>query len=1571
MTIRERLERSRRELLDLTTRSRLLHTPRGTRVRTVEVVDELSDQVFRMLVQEGKAMSFLPRPEPEPGTDIEEREDWLHLLQPEDDITDEAGIARRHTDTRLQTRLTSASLQHRLLQMYYDARGFEEEQGVNILYIALGFLKWFEAESSDKPRYAPLILVPVTLTRESARSRFRITYSGDEISTNLSLQAKLATDFEPLRLPDLPDAEDLSPSEYYDAVESAIAGQPRWEVLRNDIVLGFFSFAKFLMYRDLDPDAWPDRHKIEEHPLVVGLLGDGFRSEIPAFPPDANLDAILDPADSVHVVDADSSQALAIEEVRRGRNLVIQGPPGTGKSQTIVNLIAAAVRDERKVLFMAEKMAALEVVKRRLDEIGLGTMCLELHSHKAQKRTVLEDLRRTLSLGRVREVAATEVIERLRKRRDELNEYVSSIHTPLDPSGFTPYRILGHLIRLAARGIQPQDYRFDDCRNWTQEQLREREDRLDQLAEHIREMGTPALHPWRGTGLSVALPQDAIRIQAQAKGIHTQLEAWDQEVADLARRLGTGAATWGDARRAANLGLAVAAAPAGMDRRSLAAAVWEDRREDISALIRAGQKYSAARAALADVLIPQAWNEDLSWVRRSLNASGRSLFRWLDADYRRARKTFRGLLVGRAPKGIEAQIKILDTLAEGQRAVRRVTELADVGQAAFGTAWKDADSNWELLAAIDSWESDCRVSDLLEDFRRLVAAIEDVSGLGEQAERVRDLGEAVRQQLSLLFSTLQLDLKEAFGQPNLEEIDIAATLDRLAAWAANPARLQQWITYRIHASEARSKDLGEIVDRLYDGRIDPGSAVATLRYVYFEELMRVVFAQFPMVAKFNGTAHAKIIDEFRNLDAERIRLAREEVAAVHRAGIPTGTGDIGELGVLRREIQKQRRHLPLRQLLKQAGRAIQAVKPVFMMSPMSVAQYLEPGALEFDLLLIDEASQVQPVDALGAIARCKQLVVVGDDRQLPPTRFFQKVLGEDVQEYEDTFSAGDLESILGLCAAQGLRDRMLRWHYRSRHPSLIALSNKLFYGNQLYVVPSPDHPPDIGLHFHRIPGVYDRGGTAKNKVEARAVAEAVIEHARQSPNLSLGVGTFSVSQRDAILDELELLRREHPDVEPFFAGSGPEPFFVKNLESIQGDERDVIFISVGYGRDDSGYMAMGFGPLSMDGGERRLNVLITRARQRCEVFSSIGAEDIDLDRARSKGVAALKAFLQFAETGQLDVAQPTGTDPDSPFEEEVAEALRGFGYEVDHEVGVAGFRIDLAVRDPKRPGRYIIGIECDGASYHSSRSARDRDRLRQKVLEDRGWIIHRIWSTDWYHQPDEQIRKTIEAIERAKTAAPQPPEFAPNPPAPAPSSSLAAAVDPEGDCEGEAAPAPGSDPYVEADFEVVLRLEPHLAGVEKLAEIVTKIVAIERVIHREEVGRRLATVCGKDRAGSRIQDAAWKALQLAASRGWITRDGEFYSAEPLSELRPRDRSRVRSSKLRDPDMLPPVEIRTGIRMTTAAHVGVTPDEAIVEVVRLFGFQRTGAELKARMERELRQMLADGELVLRDGRLYLA
>ena len=380
----------------------------------------------------------------------------------------------------------------------------------------------------------------------------------------------------------------------------------------------------------------------------------------------------------------------------------------------------------------------------------------------------------------------------------------------------------------------------------------------------------------------------------------------------------------------------------------------------------------------------------------------------------------------------------------------------------------------------------------------------------------------------------------------------------------------------------------------------------------------------------------------------------------------------------------------------------------------------------------------------------------------PPASSIRWSGPDDAEPEDESTTASDIESVLGLFCSRGAHQRMLRWHYRSRHESLITVSNHLFYQDRLVVFPSPDRDrKKLGLVYRRLENApYERSRTRTNPVEAKAVAAAVMAHARSQLPLpreqreTLGVAAFSVAQMDAVLNQVELMRRQDPSCEEFFSYPPHEPFFVKNLENVQGDERDVIFISIGYGRTEEGYLAMSFGPLNRTGGERRLNVLISRARRRCEVFTSLCADDIDLAKTSSAGVAALKTFLHYAQTGQMDVPAQTERPPDSEFEEQVLRQLTGLGHVVHTQVGSAGFFLDLAVVDPLHPGRYVLGIECDGARYHSARSARDRDRLRQSVLEGLGWRIHRIWSTDWFHNPDEELRKVVQAIETARAVGP-------------------------------------------------------------------------------------------------------------------------------------------------------------------------------------------------------------------------
>ena len=646
-----------------------------------------------------------------------------------------------------------------------------------------------------------------------------------------------------------------------------------------------------------------------------------------------------------------------------------------------------------------------------------------------------------------------------------------------------------------------------------------------------------------------------------------------------------------------------------------------------------------------------------------------------------------------------------------------------------------------------------------------------------------------------------------------------------------------------------------------------------------------------------------------------------------------------------------------------------------MMSPMSVAQYLEPGQLRFDVMITDEASQVQPVDALGAIARADQMVVVGDDKQLPPTSFFDALGrgGDDGNDdAEGVTPTGDLESILGLCKARGVPDAMLRWHYRSRHPSLIAVSNHEFYDDRLFVIPSPVADPEaLGLRFeHVTEGHYDRGGSRTHDAEARRVAEAVMRHAREHTSVTLGVGTFSVAQRDAVLDHLETLRRADPSAEGFFVEGGAEPFFVKNLENIQGDERDVVFISVGYGRDAAGKLTMNFGPVSSEGGERRLNVLITRAKLRCRVFSSITADDIDPRRASGQGPAALKAFLHYAQHGTRYEGQLAGGPHDSPFERAVAEAIRERGYAVEPQIGAAGFRVDLGVVDPDRPGRFLLGIECDGASYASARSARERDRARQAVLEMMGWTIHRVWSVDWFNQPEAQLERVVAAIEAARggvgvvvgSAKVETPAIDREP--------ASGGGGGAGEVEADRFAGIPTAAYEQADFRGIARKELEDLDVFERIDLVRRIVEVEGPLHGEELGRRAADLYGVGRYTSKLQEVMAAAIGDAVSAHKVAEHGGFYTLpdQPVEVV--RDRSEAESAGLRRAEAVPPDEVGFALREVARAAIGVTRDEAVIEVSRLLGFAATRSNLRGVIEARLDEELREGRLEEREGGLFV-
>jgi very-short-patch-repair endonuclease len=753
----------------------------------------------------------------------------------------------------------------------------------------------------------------------------------------------------------------------------------------------------------------------------------------------------------------------------------------------------------------------------------------------------------------------------------------------------------------------------------------------------------------------------------------------------------------------------------------------------------------------------------------------------------------------------------------------------------------------------------------------------------------------------------------------------------------------------------------------------------------------------------------QLVERFQRVDQDLVAAAHAEVIAACNARRPRRTS-VGQAAVLRRESEKQRRHMPVRHLLQQTRDVVRLVKPCFMMSPLTVSQFLPPE-FEFDVVVFDEASQVLPQDAVNSVYRGKALIVAGDQKQLPPTSFFTAAGDSDDGDDWDEDATDGFESILDMCKASGvLRGLPLRWHYRSRHENLIAFSNHDFYDNSMVTFPGAlEQGPDIGVEFIKADGVYDRGGNSDNPLEATKVAQRVIHHFDTRPKHTLGVVALSKAQAEAIEEAVQKARAARPDLDHHFTEGRLDGFFIKNLETVQGDERDVIILSIGYGPDHRGKLLSTFGPINREGGWRRLNVAVTRARRRMEVIASFHGGD--LPDSANKSVQHLKRYLQYAQHGpailQTEAADPDAA-PESPFEEEVIDVLRGWGYEVQPQVGVAGFRIDMAVRHPGAPGTYALGIECDGAMYHSSRAARDRDRLREAVLRDLGWRLHRIWGTDWYRNRRDAMARLRAAVEAACAEDPHAVRVAP--PVGAAGSggnlgdggSTAEVVDGPLSARGgepaamaggpavprvefvtvDAGPAPWSRPYHEVDLDLLAEVRDRSssqrgmwgvdlqdpAALDVVADVALCVIEVEGPVEKEVIYTRVRLAWGLGRAGQVVRDRIDRALRRLLKQGKIVHVGAAYDRpghETEFARTPTERCARRVAEV------PVAERQLVLRNVVDEGPGVQREDLLREAARFFGWARLGADIRDALTGDIDTLIGAGDLIESEGGLMPA
>jgi len=1366
-----RLAQWQRHLLDLSLHNPLLNF-RSTKGSIKLITPEPA--LLEDLLAQGKKIKISSAPTI--ADDTNERSSAIHMARHGEDI-DEAYAREALTRDEILVKLSIDELDTRVTNIYRTAKKDLEEGGANTLFIAIGFLVWQRSGEDDRKFRAPMILLPARLERKSVRGGVRMVLGEDEPRFNTTLLQMLREDFD-LDIRGLDDAlpqddHGVDVSGIWRKLRESIKDEPGFEVV-EDVVLGTFSFAKFLMWKDL-----VDRtDQLKQNPVVKHLIDtprEVYANNI-AFPDQRQLDEKCPPERVFTPLPADSSQLTAVMASAAGKDFVLIGPPGTGKSQTIANMIAQNLAEGRKVLFVAEKVTALNVVYKRLKKLGLGDFCLELHSNKASKADVLEQLRSawtsksTFPLDEWRREAA-----RLKVLRDGLGDYVKRIHAK-HPNGLSPYIAMGNVV--ADEELPIVELSWPSPEQHSREDL----DKLHEIVARLDENYQAIVDVW-SDGLELIHAKDwspvwEKKLIGSSRALNTEVTELGQRTRFLLEALGIHDASLDREQfKALNILSQTLQKCFG---HNLGFAFYPDSTARIERVKRGFEDVGLYRQTLKNLSCPYGdfpWRHvDLDEIERVF-AEGQKSF-WLKKLV--TKTMLRSILKKKA--GAKGRPDIQNDLVV-------LRHLRDVGMRIDATP-----SDGETISGWSGFESDVdlghQILNIATTLRRAIAdyartpdalvALRDsirhvVVDANDLLDETASLG-IVTRQYSEAYSAYAdahqnfCSLADCEALPNICDVGYLAAVKQVTGdIISKEARLNAWCAWQRAKSDAILAGLGNLVSCLEKREISQGQTQKTFEKSYADWWIDAVVDQDPVLKTFVPIEHERRIKAFADLDDKFIDLTAKYVRAKLCGSLPLdenakkGT----ELGVLRRELEKKRAHKPLRQLISEMPTALTQIVPCLLMSPLSIAQYLAPDQAQFDLVIFDEASQITVWDAIGAISRGRSVVVVGDPQQLPPTTFFNRQSNEeDVGDIEQ-----DLSSILDECLGAGLPRLELNWHYRSKYESLIAFSNQRFYKGNLVTFPSPV-TEDRALRLVPVPnGIYDRGGSQTNRIEAETIVSEILHRLTDPTCLargqSLGVVTFNSKQQELIEDLLDAERNKNPELDRFFDESFmEEPVFVKNLESVQGDERDVMMFSITYGPDKAGAPPkMNFGPLNQQGGPRRLNVAITRARQEMLVFATLKADHIDLSRTGSSGVRDLKHFLEFAEKGPralVEIDQGSVGGYESPFEEAVARKLSDLGWRVVTQIGVSSFRIDLGVVHPDAQGSFLAGVECDGATYHRSATVRDRDKLRERVLNGLGWKIVRVWSTDWWIDTNGAAKKIHEQLTELLNASRQSPANASN-----------------------------------------------------------------------------------------------------------------------------------------------------------------------------------------------------------------
>lgn len=1705
MNIDTKIESWKNKLLDLGKRNRLINY-RETKRSSLNIQRPSCNALFTSFVQNEQPLIFPniwdDSEGGENGTNegfynsvkLNQSQRQTQLLIPTlwDDSEDEGFLENEEESfNSVKTNQSPKETQRTLKALRDKAKTALEEQGVNILYLSFGFLKWRESDQSDYWLKSPILLVPVSLTIESISSPYILSLHDDEIVINPTLTYKLENDYG-ITLPRYNDGDELG------TLLSEISSMTKvngWEVI-SETGLSLLSFLKINMYNDLA------KHKdvIKSNAIIRAISGDATAlSKIPKDILDFDYDRKLTPLEMFQVVDADSSQQDAILCAKKGISFVLQGPPGTGKSQTITNIISECLADGKKVLFVSEKMAALDVVHRRLASAGLSDFCLILHSYKAKKRAVLDQLGETLSLAEKKASLTDEAyqkLDRLQADKEYLNKYADQVFEIVQPLGKSIYQVNGALAHLDS--YENVAFQIEDIEKVDAKQFNKFSFLLQQFVDTIGKMTDDyKSNPWYGAvvpavshelrydigqKLEVLMPK-ILEAQEKSTALFDKLSlSWEtsyQAIVDIIPVIQT----------ASNASIIPTSWIFGNDIEplfdevnaceTLKSSFWESHRNLVESYgVISENDPSISLSPVSDIVSVRAINTDIEFFsdilslapysgiaadyvaaqellddakskadqlretkalvcetfeetvfdidyngifsrykteytsffkifkksyrddKRTVQAQFRNIVKkvsdeqilelitnlrkieglrdWFANKSENLQITFGGLIVDEKSDyskvthkmlAYSAILKSVQLLEEMLDTAQKLEESENLLTNHYQFLYEGFDTNWDQIRNALTWavsfRSHVEELNLNKPFVELVCSgVIDNNIYSDSASQLQKVIDNLNAEF-LWFAGLFSD------QTSFKLMKMPALYDRVLACKDGLFLLEEWIDFRTARENCATEGLADYVSKIEEHKLEASKVIPVFQKRFYRLWLDAVLPNYPAVLNFRRRTHDNIIEDFSQLDKTQFEIAKARIRSQLINDLPslhrfTNGGD--EISILKRELSKQRRIMPIRKLFRVIPNLLLTLKPCLMMSPLSVSLFLEAEAYQFDTVIFDEASQVCTENAIGAISRGKQVIIAGDSKQLPPTNFFTASTSSDV-DYDTEDEDEDIdayESILD--EANLLPERTLLWHYRSRHEHLIAFSNAKIYKNSLITFPAnTDQVQDNGVEYVYVrEGYYDRGGKKGNVIEAKKIAEMVFEHFDKHPNRSLGVITFGEVQQLAIDTSIREMRLRSQNYEHFFKEDLDEPFFIKNLENVQGDERDTIIFSIGYAKDTTGVFLMNFGPLSKSGGERRLNVAITRAKYNVKLVGSIMPTDIVLDRVSSDGPKLLRSYIDFAINGTdsltHEITEFDIVEHDSPFEEAVYNFLDRKGYKVATQVGCSGYRIDMAIKHPTLSGVYILGIECDGASYHSAKTARERDRLRQEVLENMGWNIYRIWSTDWIKDPRKEGEALIAAINNALTEYDNNADFD----SIVSTNVLETTDDFLSVAEMNAGSTNLTNPYGFSSKKLttldILGLNSH--WVVKASDTILDFIKNDFPLHYELLCQKMAPYYGNEKATVKIRREVNSELVMLEVYKKIIRKDEFLFPKDW------DKITVRIPNTRKIGHVSEEELAEAMHSILQLAVGITREGLCVETTRVYGWQRMTQSISDKMNAACDLLIEQGRAQELDGKIVL-